>query len=219
MAKLLDRYEISDFDQMQFPVHLLKGKVQDAYPEFSKFPEFKLDVDEKDKVLKYIVFMYDKNSPIRTYTEGLERRKAIAARLAGFESKNSKFSEPIRSVMLLLNWNANKMIVRYVRMQRSLEFSLITAGLENFFALLFQLSKPAMEVGKKDILDVVEKRQKLFDQCRTQVESLRKLSETMFSDSRMVEIVDEIVQDEEPIEIAGGLVEYFAEKQGDDGHA
>ncbi len=67
-----------DFSIMEFNP-LIKGKILDKYP---KLKELMGEAD--DKVVRYILLMYDLNSPLRHHYPELFKRKQFAADLAGY---------------------------------------------------------------------------------------------------------------------------------------
>lgn len=65
---------------------MIKGKMVDIYPDLAK-------ITDDDKVLRYIMMVYDDNSPLIKGENNVNYRKEIAGRLAGFnEFKDSQFN-------------------------------------------------------------------------------------------------------------------------------
>lgn len=102
------------------------------YPQLAEWEEFQ-DYDGKyrndhvtnNKVIKYIVAMYDPKSPFaRDMMDNYEERKLCAADYASFEiSDTGIFTEYAQEIMQGLNDTVNKMIIRYCILCHSLEFA------------------------------------------------------------------------------------------------
>lgn len=70
---------------------------------------------EANKILRYVILMYDRNSELREEYPNIHQRKAIAAQLAGFSlNKNRKFPEVIEEMLLGKIKEVNIMIVKYI---------------------------------------------------------------------------------------------------------
>lgn len=85
-----------------------------AFPILTKYDEFKMKLDRlvKEKVLRYIIFAFDRNSPLIGINDILERR-VEAATLAGFMIKDRKFKPQVDKMIRGLIPEVNHMIIRY----------------------------------------------------------------------------------------------------------
>ncbi len=74
-----------------------------------------LEKDRK-KLLRFIILMYDMNTPLRNAYRNYFTRKGQAALMAGFkrDKQTGKFKEAVKDAMLGKNDIVNGMIVRYV---------------------------------------------------------------------------------------------------------
>lgn len=70
----------------------------------------------KKEILRYIILMYDKNTPLRTLYSNYNKRKGYAAIMAGFQRdpRTNKFNNAPKDVLLGNNDDTNKAIVRYI---------------------------------------------------------------------------------------------------------
>jgi hypothetical protein len=116
-------FKPKDFESLLYHVHTVKKSMDifEAFPELLDYSEFTLKTPASlpiNKVLPYIIYVYDKKSPYVTQIDDLKERKIQAARDVGFRTTHQKgFSE---SAIKMLNCeydNINSMIIRYLRLQ------------------------------------------------------------------------------------------------------
>ena len=95
------------------------------FPNLSLYPEFNMDLKPlpPNKVIRYVMYMYDKGSPVIQKIDSIYKQKIEAAKLAGFKTKASgTFSNAVDEMMVGYNHKVNHMIVRYLRLMRDEEF-------------------------------------------------------------------------------------------------
>lgn len=160
----------SDFDKLHIPVHLARGENTDIVKKFklSIYPEFAESVPEKyklstNKVLRYIVYMYDKYSPLHKMTE-IMGKKFAAADLAGFVRKSGKFGANVERMMLCDIPSINKMIVRYCRLQKDSDWSVRVAYEDSLYS---QLEAIRNSQEGKDVKDIIANTDTLRDKIST----------------------------------------------------
>lgn len=178
------RYEEEDFGDLLFNVHKVpkKENVVDHFPELGKHPEFQeqlggLEV-HRDRIFRYIVYKYDRNSPLLDIDDFI-KRKITAAQLAGFRPNASgQFSAHVRWFLRGSNPIVNAMIIRYCRMQYPKKWGLIVAGNEAYYNLLLDLAtkdksgSAVKEAGKK---------QDLFMKANDMVQKLESMTQELFN--------------------------------------
>jgi hypothetical protein len=113
-----------DFSKMDIRVDLMNDSEDPLikFDIFSKYQEFhEATPISKKRVLKYIVYVYHKNSPIRG--ADILKTKITAAALAGFKRKaNNSFENMVEEMMLCNIEVINKMIVRFIVAQKDITF-------------------------------------------------------------------------------------------------
>ncbi len=206
-------YDLSAFDKLRWPVHLIDAEdhLTKKIPEICKYPEFKTAPSgiDKNKLLRYIVFCYDKNSPLFNELDKILERKVSAALLAGFEQDEElNFDDRVKKLFANELQEANLMIIRYARLQSSLDFSLLISGLDHFYSMLYTLENTTVKGG--DILEVGKKKNALFKECRNQLIELREAAELVFGESKLLDDLDSITQTADPTLIKGSFVEHYA---------
>lgn len=160
------------------------------YSEFSKIEEASAKAN-LEKIFRYIVYFYDKNSPLKDDIENVIKRKIEAARLAGFVAKkeaNKNVFSPIAKQMLnCQNQSINKMIIRYCRLQGSRNFSLLVSGQEAFYNTLLQLIDPDDENAKE-----TKDKQAVFSQAKKNSDQLRELEVELLSEDTNKYLTDDL---------------------------
>src|SRR3990167_6756932 len=111
-----------DFEQMQFPAHRMSNDLDllKTYSSLKIFPEFNIKPDDFSltKVFRYIVFAYDKMSPLVTDpTISIAKQKSEALKLAGFVMIDEKYDDAVFDIITCRNLQVTRMIGRYCRMQ------------------------------------------------------------------------------------------------------
>ena len=206
-------FEAQDFKRLQFNVFELPEdkEVLTQWPELCRFPEFttkQLKGISRDHVMRYIILCYDKKTPLLS-EKNLSKRKRVAAELAGFEM-NSKgiFKDSVISMMGNENKIVVRMIVRYVRLQSDMRFSLLVSGMETYYENIVRITNSGKD---DDVLDSTEK-SKLFDQSKKMSDELESLADELFNnDIEILEEADEVNQEER--DTITSWPEYWAKKK------
>jgi hypothetical protein len=129
-------FEDKDYEKMVFNVHALNPRtpVLNAFPKLKSFPEMtmKLDKLENNKLLKYIMYMYDINTPLKKI-EDVNKRKYVAATLAKFPTNDhGHFQENYERAMGGHNFKFNQKLFRFLRFHRSPEYAFLVS-IENSY--------------------------------------------------------------------------------------
>jgi hypothetical protein len=80
-------YDPTDKEQIQ--------KLIDSYPEFSvELPSLEKD---RERLIQYVILMYDQNSQAKVLIKDLFQRKALVAKMVGFRvGSDKKFKKQIK---------------------------------------------------------------------------------------------------------------------------
>jgi len=111
------------------------------YPPLGKLPSWRMQLTSihKEKVFRYIIYMYDRNSPLRTKYSDLDRRRLEAAKEAGFRTEQGVFPEEVENMLMGKIPKINRMIVDFVRHHRSYKYSYLVANEESFYKIMQQV--------------------------------------------------------------------------------
>jgi len=97
------------------------------YKDLGKIKEFRLNPGEgldNNKVIQYILCMYDKNSPYRRkYADVLKRKIEVAHDVEFKIDDNGDFDSLVEDFLKGKNITVNRKIVQYVRLHRSYKWS------------------------------------------------------------------------------------------------
>ena len=97
------------------------------FKDLGKIREFKASAGEgidNDKLMAYIILMYDKSSPYRIKYSDVLKRKVEVAHDCGFQTvEGGNFESPVEDFLRGRNRIVNLKIVQYVRLHRSYKYS------------------------------------------------------------------------------------------------
>lgn len=201
-----------DFSELMYPVYqvaegtniLSKFKGLSALSSFATFEENwivrkltgwdeekeeNIYTDEKhhlsrNKVIKYIVYAYDRNSPIaRKFSSDEIKKKTTAALYAGFSPDANGYFEPdVDDMMKCKLKGVNAMIVEYIRQYNDPEYSLLVIGYEAYFKKLNQIMAEDDDDSSRDAFSMEESRGKLFIQAKLMASDLDHLATKILTD-------------------------------------
>ena len=141
-----------DFKDLYFPIH--KSKVIWNEPKIKALDI--PDIPNKDKVIRYLVYMYDENTPLIKERD-LFNRKKMAAKLAGFKSPKDK-----KLFMDLAEFKSEeyvRILFNMLKAQRNMLWCKIVSNEAFFFecneSLLTELSG---DDGEKKTLESLQKK-------------------------------------------------------------
>lgn len=119
-------WKATDFTALMFNVYAIpEGKsVLKHFAKLEQINEFRLPlVLNKDKAIKYIVYLYDKGSPLNKISNLLQR-KMEACKLAGFSvDDNGGFEKDVEDMIKGTNKSVNKMIVAYLKLHLNFKYT------------------------------------------------------------------------------------------------
>lgn len=162
-----------DFSIMEFNP-LSKRALTACYPKLKGIVG---DVD--DKMLRYVLMMYDMKSPLREYYPELDKRKQFAASMAGYDVDKDDVSglldfkvkvdgEEVTYEELL------DVIIKYLKYQNNYMWSMIVSNEQAFYEFNKRVMIPVDGARDKDILQAVDIKNKLMDAQDVIVQRLQK---------------------------------------------
>lgn len=133
----MEKFSSEDFESLTFNPYELHHRTDllNAFPILAQYDEFQVDLKlSKNKVIRYILYLYDKNSVLRMKIDDLMKRKLAALELSGFiKERSDKFSKDVEEMVLCRNFDINNMIFRFLRVLRKPKFSFLCAMEETFY--------------------------------------------------------------------------------------
>ena len=166
-------YSDKDFEGMLINVHPYKlgTNLFDKFPVLTKYSEFKLNKSAtfNEKVIRYVVYAFDRNSPLTAINDVLERRFE-AIKLAGFDVSN-KIPPNVDMFVKSLDSDINNMIIRYCIIQSNTDYMVLVTYEDALFKELGRLLN-----FDTDDEEVIEKKKEVIDnivKLRTQINTIR----------------------------------------------
>jgi hypothetical protein len=170
-----------DFSKLMLPITTGSKDILTKYSHLKNYPEFRakfpLDVDV-DKVIIFTVLVNDSNG-LFLYFDDILKRRYEAAILAEFPKAIKGFQEKYQDIFLWKNEKANLMAIRYCRMQRNPDFTVMIKYEEQLYRELQEMDTMPDADDRKRILDMTSTLRKNIQDLRTSF-FLGDNSQTMF---------------------------------------
>ena len=155
----------TDFLKMEFNP-MAKKAVCVEYPKLREIVKLQLDKDAEkvksklDKTIRYILLMYDVNSPMRAYYPDLEQRKTVAADMAGFDWGVDSMEEVFEFKLkvedaIVPNDDLLNMIMEFLKYQNNWVWTMIVSNSEAFYEYNRRVMMPVEGTRDKDILQAI----------------------------------------------------------------
>lgn len=135
----------------------------------------------ENKIIRFIVLAYDKNSPLvkKELVDVIERKKQ-AMYLSGYKvGDNGMFKEPILEVIAGEVEEVNHMALRYLKMQNNLDFMTMIHYIESHSQILSSLNKSSEE-EEEDALAISDKKIKVIDKIAKVRDTIESLADKVF---------------------------------------
>jgi hypothetical protein len=126
----------SDFSKLIFPVHNMPDNIDPVkqFDRLKKWPELNLTgpILKRNKIFRWIVYVYDKESPFRIKVGDITKRKLEVAKYVKLIDDFKSISDDVKEIVTGENKEINKAIVAYIRLHRNSKYALVV-GLDNKF--------------------------------------------------------------------------------------
>jgi hypothetical protein len=186
-----------DFSKMMFDVSAVP-QGQDLCNRFQKLGQIKefqsYPHPDRNRVIRYVVMMYDVKSPLRDTYPDLQLRKEAALDLAGFD-KNAKGDykdEKVHLIMDMKDEEVNALIFEYLKLQNSRTWMMIVSTEEMFLEYQKLIMEPIKKKDgekEKDILAAADIKKKLREECNAMDSDLERFYKKLSGDDLQVEEV------------------------------
>lgn len=160
-----------DFVSLTFNVSKYKEDVNllSKFPSLNSlesFRKFKHPELELNNVIRYIVYCYDRESPIlKKFMTEDEKRKQTSAIYAKFTTDSEGlFGDVVDDMMKCRIPEVNTMIIDFIRLYNDPEWALLLTGMESYYQKLNKLLTDDTS-SKRDAFQIEETKGKLWDQC------------------------------------------------------
>lgn len=166
---------------------VVKKSLTAAYP---KLKQIVGDVD--DRMLRYVLLMYDMNSPLREYYPEVSKRKQFAASIAGYDLDKDdvvplfdfKIKDGDDEVAYdeLLN-----LIIKYLKYQNNYVWSMVVGNEQAFYEFNKRVMLPVDGTRDKDILQAITIKTQIMDAQDNIVQRLQKYLRQLTGDDEQLE--------------------------------
>lgn len=175
-----------DFKNLSFQVTKAKpGTLPKAVAEMSVIKSWwSTDRNDKDKIIRYIVLMYDKNSPLVKRFNNLEQRKREAFVLAGFniEDPNLEVYKEFKDEEF------TNMVTDFLIYQNDYIWMMLVSNEQTFYE--FQktlLQESAMIRNDKDKISAIASKAKLMEESDNIVTRITQYRKIIFIEDAIIE--------------------------------
>lgn len=206
---LCNPYALADSKDMfvEFPNVFKYAEFKVTLPMTGSFPALTIQ-----KILRYICYAYDKNSPLHKEND-LLKRKYLACELAKISKKegqsligetdDTKKEENNKKINVIA-----PMIIRYIRLQKHLEYATLVAMLEGYWNNISLVMSKDVFDKDGDVLKDATAKSKLNSTLLENLIEIKSLTNKVFyGDEELLYEVDDIV-----INDMSGIPEMMVEK-------
>jgi len=170
-------YDPTDKEQIQ--------KLIDSFPEFSvELPSLERD---RERLIQYVILMYDQNSQAKILIKDLFQRKALVAKMVGFRvGTDKKFKEAVKECLLGQNDIFNTMCIKYKLLYNDPDVAMLEVINELYANELAKSLKITQKSSSKDVKDTLDNIDKLNKQIKDKTKLIfggqepRKLEEKLY---------------------------------------
>ena len=144
---------------MDFSKFLYSPFDPNTVKELEKFPEFQIKLPQKDKVIAFMIILWDfNNTEFRKLYPDYYTRKREAALAAGLKTANNgHFPEDIEAIITGLNEDFNIAVVRYLMMHSIPDYPALVAQKELQAKELVAAFSPSEAKDRKIIRENIDK--------------------------------------------------------------
>lgn len=157
-----------DYSQMEFNP-LIKRKLLTEYPKLSQ-----IIGERDDKMIRYVLLMYDQNSPLRKYYPDVNKRKDFAAAIAGYDAdKDISKIENLKTLTENVTTEDGQKIVPYEELLESIStymtyqnsrlWTMIVTNEQSFYEYQRRIMAEVGGEADKDALSAITIKTKLLE--------------------------------------------------------
>jgi hypothetical protein len=156
---------------MDYSRFLYDPFAKDTVSQLEQYEEFQFSCKDKDKVVAYLILMYDiNNTDFRRAYSDLYERKHRCALLAGFElTEEGKFEPEIESVLVGENDQFNDAMARYISLFNIPDLPAHTAYSEILAKECIAAQKERDSKVLKDVIVNIDKARKNVEECEIRI--------------------------------------------------
>jgi len=182
-------FKAEDFAGLPFPIHKAdpNKSLFKQIPELRQIREFTDCANpDVDKIVKYIILMYAKNSPLVKKFTDLGIRKSTAADMAGFEAD----AAILPTLYEFIDIEISNMVIGFLRFQNDLVFAMLASNEQTFYEYQQTLmSQMLMIRNDKDKITALAVKSKLMDDSDIIAARIDKYYKQLYIDDKAIDYV------------------------------
>lgn len=177
-------YKASAFNRCVFNP-IVPSNMLESYPRLSEIVKPDWRDAELDRLLRYLIMVYDPGSPLVKDERDLNYRKNIASDLAGFTVDDADF---LATVFDFTHEYFSQLVTLYLqRFARSKEFAAIVIVENCFWESAKKLLEPISGKDSKAELEAVQKKSAIKDELDKDIARLDRYYKTFFGEDEQLE--------------------------------
>lgn len=152
--------------------------------------------NDKDKVIRYIILMYDKGSPLIKKLTNLDSRKREASSIAGFNQDDPS----LKAYKEFQDQEFTDMVVEFLIYQNNYTWTMLVSNEQTFYE--FQktlLQESSMIRNDKDKISAIASKAKLMEESDKIVERINAYYKQVFTEEKVIETAKRIASSPEEI--------------------
>lgn len=150
--------------------------------------------NDKDQLIRYIIYMYDKSSPLVRRYNNLDRRKQEAAQLAGY----SQDDPSLKAYKDFQDQEFSDMVVDFLIYQNNYTWTMLVSNEQTFYE--FQktlLQESSMIRNDKDKINAIASKSKLMEESDKIVERINSYYKQVFVEDKLIETAKRVASSPE----------------------
>ena len=181
-------FKDGDFRYMRYKVYKAKDYASTNLDEIGAMK--RVGIKNRMKVGSYFAYMYDANSPVPKRVQDLKERKAIAAKLAGFDLTIAEEYNAASQIFALSAPLYVDIATQMLKVQHNRDFARISA-LEKFFdecvEKMFAIVEEGDKMDAKKVLDAMTVKDGLRKYMKATSEELEGLYAKIYGGDKQLE--------------------------------
>ena len=160
--------------------NIIKKNLDKITDAFGLVVDIRPDIE---KLLKYIIYMYDKNTPMRELYQELQERKIECALLSGYNEKKDKTI--LEELYNLTDKRACELISSFLKYQNHKSWALLVSNEEVLWQYQQELLNPITDFRQdKEKLQALEIKSKLMNECDSIIKRIEGYEEKIYGDDK-----------------------------------
>lgn len=187
-----------DYSTLCFNISNFKsGTLPKSCPDMNQIKSWwNTDRKDKDKVIRYIILMYDKGSPLIKRFTNLDARKREASAIAGFNQEEPS----LKAYKEFQDEEFTEMVVEFLIYQNNYTWTMLVSNEQTFYE--FQktlLQESSMIRNDKDKISAIASKAKLMEESDKIVERINSYYKQVFTEEKVIETAKRIASSPEEI--------------------